>query len=30
MQKEKNICDILKFEGIMSGGFGIAPAYRDA
>ena len=25
MQKEKNICDILKFEGIMSGGFGIAP-----
>ena len=24
MQKE-NICDILKFEGIMSGGFGIAP-----
>lgn len=25
MQKEKNICDILKFEEIMSGGFGIAP-----
>lgn len=23
--KKKNICDILKFEGIMSGGFGIAP-----
>lgn len=22
---DKNICDILKFEGIMSGGFGIAP-----
>ena len=22
---KKNICDILKFEGIMSQGFGVAP-----
>ena len=25
MQEQKNICDVLKSEGIMSNGFGMAP-----